>query len=156
MTRRPCSRFPPDIWFFQMLNKNVFLWQQSTIQITRSLLLSPLVSTVNCSLASQALLEVTHLDHSIGITLLLLVCATYIWLLFFMHILFVVNRTMNATPTERLLHHFRHWHAYKQKVWQILQAWHNLSTFPSQLIALKSKLEFFHTVPLPWEGLLWA
>jgi len=99
-----------------MLNKNVCLWQQATIEITRSLLSSPLVRTINCSLASQALLEVTHLDHSIGITLLLLVYPTYIWVLFFTHIPFVVNRTMNATPTERLQHHFRLWRAYKQKV----------------------------------------
>jgi len=62
-----------------MLNKNVCVWQQATIEITRSLLSSTLVSTVNCSLASQALLEVTRLDHSIRITLLLLVCATYIY-----------------------------------------------------------------------------
>jgi len=155
MTRRPCSH-SPDIWFFQMLNENVCLWQQATIEITRSLLSSPLLSTVNCSLASQALLEVTRLDHSIGITLSLLLCATYIWVLFFTHIPFVVNRTMNATPTDRLQHHFRHWHAYKQKVWQILQARHNLSTFPSQLIGLKSKLKFCHTVPSPREGLLWG
>jgi len=30
---------------------------------------------MNCSLASQSLLEVTHQDHSIGITLILLVRA---------------------------------------------------------------------------------
>jgi len=36
------------------------------------------------------------------ITLLLLVRATYIRVLFFAHIPFVVNRTFNATPTERL------------------------------------------------------
>jgi len=36
------------------------------------------------------------------ITLLLLVHATYIWVLFFMHIPFVVNRTFNTTLTERL------------------------------------------------------
>jgi len=35
-------------------------------------------------------------------TLLLIVRATYIWVLFFAHILFVVNGTFNATPTERL------------------------------------------------------
>jgi len=99
-----------------MLNKNVCLWQQATIEITRSLFSSPLVRTIKCSLASQALLEVTRLDHSIGITLLLFVCTTCIWVLFFMHIPFVMNRTMNATPTERLQHHFRHWYAYKQKV----------------------------------------
>jgi len=46
---------------------------------TRSLLPSPLASTINCSPGSQALLEVTHQDHSIGITLLLLVRATYIY-----------------------------------------------------------------------------
>jgi len=135
-----------------MLNKNVCLWQQATTEITRSPLSSSLVSTINCSLASQTLLEVTRLDHSIGITLLLLVCATYIWVLFFTHIPFVVNHTMNATLTERLQHYFRHWHAYKQKVWQILQAWRNLSTFPSQLIALKSKLKFCHTAPSPGGG----
>ena len=127
MTRRPCSHSPPDIWFFQMLNKNVCLWQQATIKITRSLLSSPLASTINCSLASQALLEVTRLDHSVGITLLLLVCATYTYVLFFMCILFVVNRTMTATLTERLQHHFRHWHAYKRESLTDLQAWRNLS-----------------------------
>ena len=36
------------------------------------------------------------------ITLLLLVRATCIWVLFFAHIPFVVNRTFNATPAERL------------------------------------------------------
>jgi len=35
------------------------------------------------------------------ITLLLLVRATYTWALFFTHIPFVVNRTFNATPTEK-------------------------------------------------------
>ena len=38
-------------------------------------------------------------------TLLLLVRATYIWVLFFVHIQFVVNRTFNATPLERLQQH---------------------------------------------------
>jgi len=36
------------------------------------------------------------------ITPYLLVRATYIWVLLFAHILFVVNRIFNATPTERL------------------------------------------------------
>jgi len=36
------------------------------------------------------------------ITLLLLVRATYIMVLFFTHIPFVVNHTINATPPERL------------------------------------------------------
>jgi len=39
------------------------------------------------------------------ITLLLLVRATYIWVLFFAHIPFVVNHTFNATPPERLQHY---------------------------------------------------
>ena len=46
---------------------------------TRSLSSSPLASTINCSPGSQALSEVTHQDHSIGITPLLLVRATYIY-----------------------------------------------------------------------------
>jgi len=75
---------------------------------TRSLLSSPLVSAINCSLVSQALLEATHQDHSIGINLLLLARATYMWVLCFAHIPFVVNRTFNATPTERLQQR-EHW-----------------------------------------------
>ena len=39
------------------------------------------------------------------ITLLLLVRATYIWVLFFTHIPFVVNHTFDATPTESLQQH---------------------------------------------------
>jgi len=39
------------------------------------------------------------------ITLLLLVRTTYIWVLIFVHILFVVNRTFNATPIKRLQQH---------------------------------------------------
>jgi len=41
------------------------------------------------------------------ITLLLLVHAThrYIWVLFFVHIPFVVNHTFNAMPKERLQQH---------------------------------------------------
>jgi len=38
-----------------------------------------LASTINCSPGSQALLEVTHKDHSIGITLLLLVRDSYMY-----------------------------------------------------------------------------
>ena len=41
-------------------------------------------------------------DHSIAMTLLMLVHATYIWVLFFAYPPFVVNSTFNATPTERL------------------------------------------------------
>jgi len=70
----------------------------------RSLSWSLLASTINCSRASQALLEVTHQDHSIGITLLLLVRATYICTVVFVfaHILFVVNWAFIHTPAERL------------------------------------------------------
>jgi len=39
------------------------------------------------------------------ITLLLLVRATYIWVMFFAHILFVVNCMFNAMPTESLQQH---------------------------------------------------
>ena len=57
-------------------------WQQATRDHpTRSLSPSPLASTLNSSPGSQALLEVTHQDHSIGITLLLFVRATYIFVL---------------------------------------------------------------------------
>ena len=74
-------------------------------QQRRSLSSSPLATTINCSSGSQALLEVTHQDHSIGITLLFLVRATYIMVLFFTHIPLVVNHTINATPAERLQHY---------------------------------------------------
>jgi len=47
--------------------------------LTRSLLSSPLASTINCLPGSQALLEFTHQDHSFGITLLLLVRTTHIY-----------------------------------------------------------------------------
>ena len=97
------------------------LWQQATIEIRSLLLSSPLASTINCSLASQALLEVTHQDHSNRITLLLLVRATYIWVLFFTYIPFVVNQACTAMPAEMLQHHFGSCHACEQKVRPILQ-----------------------------------
>jgi len=40
------------------------------------------------------------------LTLLLLVRTTYIWVLFFTHIPFVVNCTFNTMPTERLQQNF--------------------------------------------------
>jgi len=46
------------------------------------------------------------------ITLLLLVRAKYIWVLFFTHIPFAVNHTFNATPTERL----QQYHLYKSHI----------------------------------------
>ena len=79
------------------------LWQQATIEITLVVTIRK-YSIINCSPGSQALLEVTHQDHSIGITLLLLVRATFAWVLFFAHIPFVVNRTFKATPAERSQH----------------------------------------------------
>jgi len=41
-------------------------------------------------------------DHTLQSLFLLLVSATYIMVLFFTHIPFVVNHTINATPPERL------------------------------------------------------
>jgi len=52
--------------------------------------------------ASQCGSKQQQRSHYHEITLLLLVHSTYIWVLFFAHIPFVVNRTFNATPTERL------------------------------------------------------
>jgi len=43
------------------------------------------------------------------ITLLMLVHATYIWVLFIAPIPFVVNHTFNATPTEKLQQHKTTW-----------------------------------------------
>jgi len=44
-------------------------------------------------------------DHAPQSLLLLLARATYIMVLFFTHIPFVVNHTINATPPERLQQH---------------------------------------------------
>ena len=92
----------------------------------RSLSSSLLASTINCSPGSQALLEVTHQDHSIGITLRVrycyvqslvspeitrhdhsfIACSRHIHIfLFFAHIPFVMNHAINATPPERLQQH---------------------------------------------------
>jgi len=67
---------------------------------TRSLSSSLLASTINCSPGSQALLEVTHQDHSIWITPLLLVRATYIY--------FCSSRTSHSWwITQSTQHHRR-------------------------------------------------
>jgi len=76
---------------------------------TRSLLSSPLARTINYLPGSQALVEVAHKYHSIGITLLLLVRATYIWMLFFAHIPLVVNRTFNERRGCNSTHRERPW-----------------------------------------------
>jgi len=92
---------------------------------TMSLSSSPFASTINCSPGSQALLEVTHQDHSIRITLRvrycyvqsftalvspeitrhdhsIIACSRHVHIfLFFAHIPIVVNHTINATPPER-------------------------------------------------------
>jgi len=47
------------------------------------------------------------------ITPLLLVRDTYILVLFFAHIPFVVNHTFNKTPTERL-QHYQFWENYQR------------------------------------------
>jgi len=44
-------------------------------------------------------------DHASQSLLLLLACLTYIMVLFFAHIPFVLNHTINATPPERLQQH---------------------------------------------------
>ena len=44
-------------------------------------------------------------DHMSWSLYLLLVCTTYICVLLFAHIPFLVNRTFNATPTDRLQQH---------------------------------------------------
>ena len=109
--------------------------------------------TINCSLALQALLEITHHDHCIGITLLLLVHATYISVLFLPHIPFVVNRKFNATPTERLQHHLGPCHTYKQKVWHILQAWHiALPEYFSRVNFIKKQAEVLPHSPIATGG----
>jgi len=45
-----------------------------------------------------------QMSHAV-LTLLLLFAPSSIWVLFFTLILFVVNRTFNATPTDRLQHY---------------------------------------------------
>ena len=87
-----------------------------------------------------------HRDHSI------IACLRHIYMGVILHAHPLCRESHNVTPTERLQHHFWHCHAYKQKVCQILQVSRNLSTFLSQLIALKSKLKFWRTVPSPREG----
>jgi len=53
------------------------------------------------TLWQQETIEITRRDHCI----ILPIFATYIWVFIVVHILFVVNCTFNATPTERLLQH---------------------------------------------------
>ena len=72
---------------------------------TRSISSSPLASTINCTSGSQAVSEVNHRGHSIGITLSLLVHATCARVLIFVHIPFVVHRALNTVPTEGLQQH---------------------------------------------------
>jgi len=47
-----------------------------------------------------------HRDHASQSLLLLLARLTYIMVLFFAHIPFVVNHTINATPPERLQQYY--------------------------------------------------
>jgi len=62
-----------------------------------------------CALAAQAFRsqQCQQRLHT-TITLLLLVRIRYIWVLFFMHIPFILNHTFNAMPTERLQQHPLH------------------------------------------------
>jgi len=58
-------------------------------------------SAQSFTLLQQATIEITWRDHSI------IACSRHIkiWVLLFMHILFVVNHTFNARTTERLQQH---------------------------------------------------
>jgi len=56
----------------------------------------------NFALWQQAIIDITCCDHSI------IACSYHlyiIWVLFFTHIPFVVNRTFSAMPTEGLQQH---------------------------------------------------
>jgi len=78
----------------------------------RSLSSSPLASTINCSPGSQAWLEITHQDHSIGITLLLLLRATYIC--------FCYSRTSRSWwITQSTQHHRRGCNSYIHTSYQV-------------------------------------
>jgi len=74
-----------------------------------------------------------HRDHSI------IACSHHIymarWVLYFTHILFVVNRTFNSRPTEMLQHHFFPVLLMSRKfdISCKLDISRNQSTFPSQL-----------------------
>ena len=58
----------------------------------------------------QATIEFTCHDHSIIACL----CHIYIYLLFFAHVPFVVNHTINAAPTKRLQQHPLHSFLHEQ------------------------------------------
>jgi len=60
------------------------------------------------------------------ITLLLLVRATYISVLFFAHIPFVVNRAFSATPGERLQQSFA---INSKKHWRLSGLWYWIKHF---------------------------
>ena len=75
-------------------------WQQATIQImSRNLSLRTLVVTF---IHSHVNISKATTSHALK---LLLVRATYIMVLFFTHIPFMVNHTTNAAPPERLQQH---------------------------------------------------
>jgi len=84
-----CCKFLWNRWVIIMLRSEILSGMCAELRTvaasdnrdhpTRSLSSSPFTSTINYSPGLQALLEVTHQDHSIGITLLLLVRATYIY-----------------------------------------------------------------------------
>ena len=74
-------------------------WQQATIEIMLAISLR-----VRLSLRSIIHKSIGRASTSQSL-FLLLARATYIMVLFFTHILFVVNHTINATPPERLQHY---------------------------------------------------
>jgi len=76
-----------------------FAPRQQVVIMRRNLSMRTLVIMFNCS----------HINIGRAFTsqslLLLLACTTYTMVLFFTHIPFVVNHTINATPPERLQQH---------------------------------------------------
>ena len=78
------------------------LWQQATIEITR------------CDHSLHIMLVITFNRSNVVVSigraytprsLLLLVRAAYIWVLFFTHIFFMMNRAFSTMPAERLQHY---------------------------------------------------
>jgi len=55
---------------------------------------------INCSPGSQALLEVSLTEIILIRITLLLVCAICIWVLFLVHVLFMMHRTFNTVPAQ--------------------------------------------------------
>ena len=94
------------LFIMNRTNRTFFLWRLHLAQSSHpghsTILLRPESLSGKCTML-LTVAATNNRDH-LSRSLYLLVCATYIWVIFFAHILFVVNRTFNATPTERLQH----------------------------------------------------